>query len=38
VSEQSQKSKTKRQLVEDARRAALEGRWDEAIVLNQQLI
>ena len=29
---------SKRQLVEDARRVALEGRWDEAIELNQQLI
>ena len=32
------KAKTKRQLVEDARRAALDGRWDEAITLNQQLV
>ena len=32
------KAPTKRQLVEDARQAALEGRWEEAIALNQQLI
>ena len=32
------KAKTKRQLVEDARRAALEGRWHEAIAINQQLV
>jgi hypothetical protein len=32
------KAKTKRQLIEDARRAALEGRWDEAIELNRQFI
>lgn len=32
------KTATKRQLVEDARRAALEGRWDEAIELNRQMI
>jgi hypothetical protein len=33
-----EKPQTKRQLVDDARRAALEGRWTEAIELNQQLI
>ena len=33
----SRKPKTKRQLVEDARRAALEGRWDESLGLNQAL-
>ena len=32
------KTQTKRQIVEDARRAALEGRWDEAIDLNQRVI
>ena len=29
---------TKRQLVEEARRAALDGRWDEAIEINQRII
>lgn len=33
-----QKQKTKRQLVEDARQAALDGRWDEALSMNEQLI
>ena len=33
-----QQSKTKRQLIEDARRAGLEGRWSEAVELNQQLL
>ena len=32
------KTHTRRQLVEDARRAALDGRWSEAIELNQQII
>lgn len=32
------RTQTKRQLIEDARRASLEGRWDEAIELNQQMI
>lgn len=32
------KTHTRRQLVEDARRASLEGRWDEAVELNQQVI
>lgn len=32
------KSHTRRQLVEDARRASLEGRWEDAVELNQQLI
>jgi tetratricopeptide (TPR) repeat protein len=34
----AQKQLTRRQLVEDARRAALDGDWDEAIALNQQII
>ena len=33
-----EKPKTKRQLVEDARDAAVEGRWDEAIAINQEII
>jgi len=33
-----QKAKTKRQLVEDARRASLESRWAETIELNQQIV
>ncbi len=33
-----QKAKTKRQLVEDARRASLEGRWTETIELNQLIV
>ncbi len=33
-----QKAGTRRQLVEDARAAALIGKWDEAITLNQQII
>ena len=33
-----EKPQTKRQMVEDARAAAIEGRWDEAIELNQRLI
>jgi hypothetical protein len=33
-----QKTQTKRQLVEEARRAALDGRWTEAIELNQRII
>ena len=32
------KGKTKRQMIEDARRASLEGRWAEAIELNQRLV
>ena len=32
------KSKTRRQLVEEARRAALDGRWSDAITLNQEII
>jgi len=32
------KTQTRRQLVEDARRAALDGRWSEAVELNQQII
>jgi len=32
------KAKTKRQMAEDARRAALEGRWDEVIALNNQIV
>ncbi len=32
------KAQTKRQLVEEARRAALEGRWGEAIELNQRIV
>jgi len=31
-------SKTKRQLIEDARRAALDGRWEAALELNHSLI
>ncbi len=31
-------TRSKRQLIEEARRAGLEGRWDEAVELNQQLI
>lgn len=31
-------AQTRRQLVEDARRASLEGRWDEAVELNQQIV
>ena len=33
-----QKPQTKRQMVEDARRAAVEGRWEDAITLNQGII
>ncbi len=33
-----QKSKTRRQLVEDARQAALDGQWERAIELNQQIV
>ncbi|CAA9547576.1 MAG: hypothetical protein AVDCRST_MAG73-2534 [uncultured Thermomicrobiales bacterium] len=33
-----EKPKTKRQLVEEARRASLDGRWDEAVELNRLLI
>ncbi len=33
-----EKTKTKRQLVEEARTAALESRWDDAITLNDQVI
>jgi tetratricopeptide (TPR) repeat protein len=32
------KSKTRRQLVEEARRAALDGHWSDAITLNQEII
>jgi tetratricopeptide (TPR) repeat protein len=32
------KTITRRQLAEDARQAAIEGRWEDALVLNQQLI
>ena len=32
------RTQTKRQLVEEARRAALEGRWDEAVEINQRII
>jgi tetratricopeptide (TPR) repeat protein len=32
------KKTTKRQLVEDARLAAMEGRWEEALTINQQII
>lgn len=32
------KPKTKRQLVEDARKAAVDGRWDETIAINQHII
>ncbi|MDP9363317.1 MAG: tetratricopeptide repeat protein [Chloroflexota bacterium] len=32
------KTQTRRQLVEDARRAALDARWSEAVELNQQII
>lgn len=32
------RSHTKRQMIEDAKRAALDGRWTEAIDLNQRLI
>ncbi len=31
-------TRSKRQLIEEARRAGLEGRWNEAVELNQQLI
>lgn len=33
-----QKQTTRRQLVENARRAALEGQWDEAITINKDLL
>ncbi len=33
-----QQTRSKRQLIEEARRAGLEGRWDEAVEMNQQLI
>lgn len=33
-----EKPKTKRQLVEDARHAAVEGRWDDAIEINLQIV
>jgi hypothetical protein len=33
-----QKPQTKRQLVEDARQAAVEGRWEDAITINQGII
>jgi tetratricopeptide (TPR) repeat protein len=33
-----QKPQTKRQIVQDARTAAVEGRWDETIKLNQEII
>lgn len=33
-----QRTLTKRQMIDDARRAALEGRWTDAVELNQQLI
>ena len=32
------KKTTRRQMIEDARRAAIDGRWEEAIAINQQLI
>lgn len=32
------KSPTRRQLVEEARRASLEGRWEDAVELNQNLV
>jgi tetratricopeptide (TPR) repeat protein len=31
-------TRSKRQLIDEARRAGLDGRWDEAVELNQQLI
>jgi tetratricopeptide (TPR) repeat protein len=34
----AQKQITRRQLVEDARAAALEGNWEDAVALNQQII
>ena len=33
-----EKPKTKRQLVDDARQAAVDGRWDEAIAINGEII
>jgi tetratricopeptide (TPR) repeat protein len=33
-----QSAVSRRQLIEDARQAALEGRWEEAIALNQQVL
>lgn len=34
----AQKQLTRRQLAEDARRAALEGNWEDAVVINEQII
>jgi tetratricopeptide (TPR) repeat protein len=34
----AQKQQTRRQLGEEARRAALEGNWEDAVTLNQQII
>jgi len=38
MSDSKTKTVTKRQLAEDARLAAMEGRWDDAITINQQLV
>ena len=32
------KQTSRRQLIEDARLAAMEGRWDEALAINEQII
>lgn len=34
----AQKQLTRRQLAEDARRAALDGNWEEAVTLNEQIV